>query len=138
MFKKWILPVSASFVVSMLLDFVVHALLLAGDYARLPQLYRNAQDAQAYFPYMLCAHVLIAVGVVWIYQRGLAATPWFGQGLRFGAALALVTALPNFLIYYAVQPLPSDLVLRQLAFGGIAMLLLGVAVAWLHRGHKQG
>ena len=55
---------------SLMLGFVIHALLLHADYGRLPSLYRSEADSQAHFGYMLLAHVLIGVGMSWIYARG--------------------------------------------------------------------
>ena len=59
-----------------------------------------------------------------------------GQGLRFGAAVAAIATLPGYLIYYAVQPLPASLVGKQLLYGTIATLLLGLLLAWLNPGRK--
>ena len=56
-------------VLSLLLGFAVHAVLLAGDYAQLPNLFRGEKDAQNYFPFMLAAHALIAIGMTWIYRQ---------------------------------------------------------------------
>lgn len=39
--------------------------------------------------------------------------------------------IPGYLIHYAVQPLPATLVVKQIVFGTLAMLLLGLLVAWL-------
>jgi hypothetical protein len=53
--------------------------------------------------------------------------------VRFGAAIAVVSTIPVFLIYFAVQPVPSDLVAQQIVFDSIGMLALGVIVAWLNK-----
>ena len=56
---------------------------------------------------MLIAHALIACGFVWIYRMGREADkPWIAQGLRFGAAIIVLTTIPTYLIYFAVQPMP--------------------------------
>ena len=131
--KKFWLSVVCMFVLSMLLDFAVHSVLLGADYAKLPALYRAPQDSAGFMPFMLLAHVFIALGLVWVYQRGVGSGAWLGQGLRYGSAMAVLIAVPGYLIYYAVQPLPADLVLKQIAFGVAQMLLLGIALAWLQR-----
>ncbi len=119
---------------SLMLGFVVHAMALSGDYARLPNLYRGEAQAQGYFGFMLLAHLLIGIGLTWIYRRGHEAGKGvLVQGLRFGAAIAVVSTIPVFLIYFAVQPVPSDLVAQQIVFDSIGMLVLGVIVAWLNK-----
>ena len=119
---------------SLMLGFVVHAVALSGDYARLPSLYRPESQAQGYFGFMLLAHLLIGIGLTWIHRRGHEAGKGvLAQGVRFGAAIAVVSTIPVFLIYFAVQPVPSDLVAQQIVFDSIGMLVLGVIVAWVNK-----
>jgi hypothetical protein len=82
---------------------------------------------------MILAHVLIAVGFVWIYLRGKEEKPYLGQGVRFGLAIIVLVTIPTYLIYYAVQPMPGALVFKQIIFDSIATLIMGVTVAWLNR-----
>ena len=132
--KQFLISCVVLFVVSMLLDFIVHAVLLQPDYARLPAMMRNEADAQRHFPAMLAAHVLIAVGVTAIYRRGReAGKSWVGQGVRFGLWFALAACVPGFLIYYAVQPLGLILTVKQVILGGIATVLLGITAAALNK-----
>jgi len=133
--KTFVVSVVALFVVSMLLGMVVHGMLLGSDYQRLTEvgLFRKESDAQAHFAYMLLAHVFLAVGITWIYRHGRDPRPWMGQGVRFGIALALVTSIPTYLIYFAVQPMPSDLVAKQVAFDLVAMVILGLTAAAVNR-----
>ena len=130
--RFWISGVVMS-VAALLLGFVVHELLLADDYQAVAALYRSKADSQPYFPYMFAAHVLIGFAMTWIYRQGVdSGKGAVGQGLRFGAAMALFSTIPGYLIYYAVQPLPAALVHKQMIFSTLGMLLLGVLVAWLN------
>ena len=131
---KFVLSVVIMFVVSMALGFAVHAVLLGPEYAKLtPALFRPEADAQRYFPVMLLAHVFIAIGFTWVYRMGREDKPWLGQGLRFGLAVAVLTTIPTYLIYLAVQPMPEALVIKQIAFDTVAMLVMGVVVALANR-----
>ena len=58
---------------------------------------------------------------------------WLMQGLRFGLAIALLATVPNYLIYFAVQPNPGLLVVKQIVFDTLAMLATGAAAAALNR-----
>lgn len=126
----WIVVFFAWFVGS----FVVHGLLLRPDYMQLTALFRTESDQQRYFPLMILAHVILSGAFVWIYARGAETKPWLAQGLRFGFAVALLTVVPTYLIYFVVQPLPSNVVAKQIAFDGLLTLILGAIVAWLYRG----
>jgi hypothetical protein len=82
---------------------------------------------------MLLAHVILSGAFVWIYARGVEAKPWVAQGVRFGVAVALLTIVPTYIIYFVVQPMPAGVVIKQIVFDGILMLILGMVVAWLYR-----
>ena len=131
--KKYFIASVAVFIVWMIGSFVVHGTLLKADYASLPGLFRAEKDAQQYFPFMILAHVILSGAFVWVYVRGAEAKPWLAQGLRFGLVIALLTVVPTYTIYYAVQPMPGMHVVKQIVFDGILLLVLGVVVAFLYR-----
>src|SRR4249919_420494 len=136
--RFWICGIVVS-VAALLLDFLVHGVLLQPDYAALVPtgIYRAPADANAYMPYMFAAHILIGFGLTWLYRKGMEpGRAILGQGLRFGAAVSLMSTIPGYLIYYAVQPVPAALVHKQMIFSTIAMLLLGVLLAWLNPARK--
>jgi hypothetical protein len=41
--------------------------------------------------------------------------------------------VPNYLIYFVVQPMPGDVVIKQILWEGVLIVLLGTIVAWLYR-----
>ena len=130
---KFFLAWVVAFVVSMLGGFVVHGTLLHAEYQQLTNLFRADTDAQAFFPWMILAHIIMSGAFVWIYSRGIEAKPWLGQGARYGFAVACLTAIPIYLIYYAVQPMPGALVCKQIVFDTILWVIVGIATAWVYR-----
>ena len=130
---KFFLAWLVAFVVMMAGGFVVHGTLLHADYQNLPNLFRSETDAQGHFPWMLLAHVILAGAFVWIYARGIEARPWLGQGVRYGIAVACLTSIPMYLIYYAVQPMPGSIVVRQLIYDSILCVIVGIVTAWMYR-----
>jgi drug/metabolite transporter (DMT)-like permease len=132
--KTFVVSVVVMFVVSMIVGFVVHGALLGAQYAALsPQMFRGEQDQTAHFGYMIAAHVVMAIGLTWTYRQGRENKPFLWQGVRFGLAVAVLATIPTYLIYFAVQPMPSDLVALQIVFGTIAMVIMGIAVAAVNR-----
>ena len=130
--KFWI-SVVAMFVLSMLLGMVVHGMMLGPEYMKLTALFRPEADQQSHFWAMLLAHVFLAFSFTWIYLRGVEPRPFLGQGMRYGLVIALLTALPTYLIYYAVQPMPEALVAKQIIFDTIGYMVMGVVLAWINR-----
>ena len=131
--RKFLIAWVVVFIAWMVGSFIVHGTLLRDDYARLPNLFRPETEAQQYFHLMILAHVILAGAFVWIYSRGVENRPWPSQGLRFGAAVALLTVVPMYMIYYVVQPMPGQHVVKQIVFDGILVLILGLIAAWLYR-----
>ena len=131
--KKFLVAWVVIFLAWMAGDFLIHGVLLADDYRQLVKLYRSETESQQYFRWMLIAHVLCAGAFRWIYARGQEVRPWIGQGTRYGLAVAILAAIPGYLIYYAVQPLTGDLVAKQIIFSTILLVVLGIIVAWLYR-----
>lgn len=135
--KRFFIAWAVVFVAWMVGSFIVHGTLLHADYAKLPNLFRPETEAQQYFPLMLLAHVIMAGAFVWVYSRGAEAKPWLGQGLRFGLAIALLTVVPTYTIYYVVQPMPGVHVIKQIVFDSILLLILGAVVACLYRSQER-
>lgn len=132
--KTFVIAWIVLFVLWMAGSFVVHGVLLGADYAQLQHMFRSEADSQGYFPIMLFAHVLLAGALAWIYARGHeTGRPWLGQGVRYGIAIALLTVVPTYLIYLAVQPMPVAVVVKQIVGDGVVLIALGVVTAFLYR-----
>ena len=133
MTKRFWLSFAVMFLLSMALDFLIHGVHLHAVYQSMPALFRSDADGQHYFGWMLLAHALFAYAFVWVYLRGREDKPWLGQGLRFGFIAAVLTQIPSYLIYYAVQPMPGALVAHQILLSTAALLVEGVAIAGMNK-----
>jgi hypothetical protein len=131
--KRFLIAWIVLFVAWFIGSFVVHGVLLRSDYMQLATLFRAEGDQQRYFPLMVLAHVILSGAFVWIYARGVEAKPWLAQGVRFGVAVALMTIVPTYLIYFVVQPMPGLVVIKQVVFDGVLTVILGMLVAYLYR-----
>lgn len=133
--KKFFLTSLAVFFVWMMGGFFIHGGILHDDYGALKNLFRSDEESQKYFHWMVLSHVFLAGSFVWIYARGVEAKPWLPQGLCFGIAVMLLTIVPTYLIYYTVQPMPGQVVAKQILLDGGLILILGVGVAFVYRKH---
>jgi len=131
--KKLIVAWIVIFVAWLMGSFVIHGVLLRPDYMQLTSLFRSDGDQQQYFPFMILAHVILSGAFAWIYARGAEAKPWLAQGLRYGVAVALLTSVPTYMIYFVVQPMPGNVVVKQIVFDSALMIILGTIAAWLYR-----
>jgi hypothetical protein len=135
--RRFLLAWLVVFIAWMAGSFIVHGALLHDDYTRLPHLFRPETEAQGHLPLMVLAHVILAGAFVWIYSRGVENRPWLSQGARFGLAVALLTVVPMYLIYYVVQPMPGTMAVKQIVYDSILVVLLGILVATLYRTPRQ-
>ena len=131
--KFWITGVACT-IVAFLGGFIVHGVILHAEYLALPNLFRPEAESQGYFPYMILAHIMIGFAFAWIYRQGIApGQPWLMQGVRFGIAVAFLTAVPMFLIYYAIQPMPGSLVGKQIVLDSIVTIINGIVAAFINK-----
>ncbi len=131
--SKFIISLVTAFVIAMGGSFVVHGVILKPEYVKLTAMFRSEADAAGYGPFMLLAHVFIALGLVWIYRQGASGGPWALQGIRFALAIICVATIPMYLIYYAVQPLPGDVVVKQIVGDSISLLVNGLVIAFINK-----
>ena len=129
--KKLVLTIIVIFVVANLTGFFIHAILLAPDYMAVKEHYRPEGQEKMFF--ICLAYLAFAIGSVIVYAKGIENKPWLGQGLRFGILMWLVLTVPSFFIAYAVQPVPTMLLVKQVLFEGVDKLLLGAITAALYR-----
>src|SRR5215510_4359005 len=121
-----------------LLGFVVHGMILHGDYGQLPTLFRTEAEAMSRMPYMILANLIMGFAFAWIFRQGITAgKPWLSQGVRFGIAVSLMSAIPMYLIYYTVQPWPGMVVAKQIVLETICIVIVGIVVAWFNRSDPQ-
>ncbi|HLA20453.1 MAG TPA: hypothetical protein VJZ74_03240 [Pseudolabrys sp.] len=130
--KKCIVSAVVMFVMALALSFLVHGVILLGDYAVTPGM-RPMAEANALIPYMVLAQAFFGIAFAWVYVQGKEDRPWLPQGFRFGIAIAFLTVIPTYLIYHVVTPVPLALALKQIGFDTVRLVLMGVVLAWINR-----
>jgi hypothetical protein len=131
--RFWIAGVVAS-VLLFVLGFLVHGLILTGDYMKHMQIFRTEQEAMANMPWMTLAHVIMGFAFVWIYSKGVSeGDSWLSQGIRFGIAAVLLVTVPWYLIYYSVQPWQFATTAKQIVLDGISLIIVAIATAYIYK-----
>jgi len=133
--KKYLVSVIVVFVVCFLLSYLIHELLLAGDYARQPGLWRTQTEIWKRLPLAYFAQLIFALAFCFIYTKGVeAGKHWLGQGLRYALLVASLMFVPVALVLYVVvEPLELALAFKWVVFGYAQMLVLGAVVAAIYR-----
>ena len=118
-------------------SYLVHGMWLTADYMGTPQLFRPGAEAGSHFIFMVIAFLSMGFAFAWIYRQGVAAErSSLAQGLRFGIAVACLTPLPMYLIYYVVQPMEGTTTAKQIIGDSISFIITGIVVALIN-GNKR-
>ena len=125
----------AAFLLSQILAIAVHGFILAGDYAPfygiLLRDQRSGPESQALL--LPVAHLSFIAALVWIYARLSIQGSHIVRGLKLGVAAWTLGQVPLYLIWYAEQPWPGELVVKQLVLELFSSLAIGVTIALVAR-----
>ena len=114
----------------------MHGFILSADYEPYEgTLLRSSGDGAPPWQmlFLPVVHLALIVPLVWVYARlrleGSTAT----RGLKIGLLGWAMGQLPVWLLWYAQQPWPGDLVLKQLGLELVASLAIGLTIAAVAR-----
>jgi hypothetical protein len=136
--RRFVATCAVAFVLSQILAILVHGVILRADYMPFyGNLLRPMGGGGDWRMLLLpVAHLSFVVAFVWIYSNRSRVAPtggWMQEGLKYGLIGWMIGQAPLWLLWYAEQPWPDALVLKQLVLELISALILGVAVAAMAR-----
>jgi len=70
MTARFAISVAAMFVMLLVLGFVIHGILLQGEYVKLVGVMRPPEQVADKWPFMLLSYLCTAVAFSWIYLKG--------------------------------------------------------------------
>lgn len=139
--KRFIWTVVAVFFVAQVFAIVIHGFILGADYrpfygTLLRPMDNTGGGAVWMVAFLPLAHLAMAFAFVALYSRWV--RPGRGgdeipQGLRFGVLAWLFGPVPMYLLWFAEQPWPLTLTIKQLVLELFMMLVLGTLTAMLYR-----
>jgi hypothetical protein len=130
------LTVAAAFVVSQVLVVNIHGFILSADYEPFEgTLLRVAGSDQPPWQmvFLPVAHLAYVSAMVWLHARLRLDGSAVAQGLTLGLVSWLMSQVPLWMIWYAQQPWPGSLVVKQLGLELVAMIVIGTVIAAVAR-----
>jgi hypothetical protein len=122
--KRIVLSGFAAFMVSEVLAVLVHGFILAADYEPYDgTLLRAGADAWQ-FIFLPVAHLSFICGLIWVYTRISLKGSAARQAVSLGFLAWLMGQVPLWLIWYAEQPWPGSLVVKQLGLELVSSILI--------------
>jgi len=121
-----------AFVIANVFAAVIHGFILGPDYLPFEGtlLRANADGMPSWqMIFLPVVHLSVVASLVWVYGRLRLEGSTLMRGLKAGVLLWTMGQLPVWLLWYAEQPWPGDLLLKQLGLELVSSLAIGVSVA---------
>jgi hypothetical protein len=129
-----VLTTFVAFVVSQVLAATVHGFLLAADYGPYyGSLLRRMDGASWQAVFLPVAHLAFISALVWVYTRAGLEGSTAVQGLKLGFLGWVMGQVPLWLLWYAEQPWPGALMVKQLGLELLSSLIIGMTIAAVGR-----
>jgi hypothetical protein len=133
--RRFVGTCAAAFLASQILAIAIHGFILRADYEPFYGTLLRSTPA-GFEPRMLLlpvSHLCFIIALVWMFNRLPASDSPLRDGLRLGVIGWLIGQAPMWLLWYAEQPWPDGLVLKQLGLELVAALIVGTVVATVAR-----
>lgn len=135
--KRFIGTVLAVFFIAQVFALVIHGFILGADYRPLYGTLLRPREPEPGTAWMMLflplAHLAMALAFVTLFTRWIRPGPEIPQGLRFGLLAWLFGPVPMYLLWFAEQPWPLSLTIKQLVLDLFTMLVLGTLTAMLYK-----
>ena len=135
--KRFIWTVVAVFFVAQVFAIVIHGFILGADYrpflGTLLRPMATSGSAAWMVLFLPLSHLAMAIAFVALYARWVRPGPEIPQGLNFGVLAWLFGPAPMYLLWFAEQPWPFSLTIKQLVLDLFTMLVLGTLAAVLYK-----
>ena len=128
-----VLTTFAAFLVSQVMAVLIHGFVLAADYEPFDgTLLRSGADAWQ-FIFLPVAHLAFICGLMWVYTHAQLRGSRMRQGLTLGVLGWMMGQVPVWLLWYAEQPWPGSLVVKQLGLELVSSIVIGLTIAFTAR-----
>lgn len=128
--KKLLIASGAVYIVYMLLDYVIHAVVLMGAYEATSSVWRPMEEMK--MSVTLLRVLVYSLLFVYIFTKGYEGKGVV-EGLRYGLLIGLIIWIPHAYTFYNVLPIPYSLALQWWVYGTIQSMICGAVIAMLYK-----
>jgi len=137
--KRFAATVAVAFIVSQILAVAVHGFILAADYA---PFYGNllrpmSKEGEWRMLLLPLAHLCFVSALVWVYGRVALAGSTVVRGMKLGLLGWIIGQAPFWMLWYAEQPWPGSVVVKQLPLELGSSLIIGITIAAVAGGGER-
>lgn len=129
--KRFVPAILAVFTFVFFYEWILHGYFLAGLYENTPDLWRTKAEMPRYMIWLMLGQLIFTIMFCYIFLKGYE-NKGLMEGVRYGILIGLLFIGPN-LIFYAVQPLPVNLVVYWCIGGLVETIIAGVILASIYK-----
>lgn len=136
---KVVLAGAVVFVLANIGAVIVHGFLLAGDYEPYEgTLLRRGTEPAWQFIFLPVVHLSFTIGLIWLFRIARWDDDrWTARALKLGAIAWLIGPGPMFLLWYAEQPWPGSVVVKQLSYEFVVAMILALTAGAMLRPRQR-
>ncbi|HEX7139882.1 MAG TPA: hypothetical protein VF219_18665 [Vicinamibacterales bacterium] len=123
----------AATVVDAVYGFVVYGMLLAGQFARFPGVYRSDEAGMAHLPLMFLGIFVAIAALTLIYSKGYEGGSGVVEGVRFGVLVAIVIVFVFVSVNYATLNIGRKLSLELAVAAFVEWVLVCVTIGVVYK-----
>lgn len=129
--KRFWLSVFVVFVVSVMLDMIIHGGVLAETYAATASLWRPMEEMNGLMPLIWLGTLVFCFFFVFVFGHGYQGKG-IAEGARYGVYMGLIVGAPMTVGTYATMPVPALMPMIWFLGKLLQCILAGVIVAKLY------
>lgn len=131
---RLVLSTVAAFLVSQVLAGLIHGFVLAADYGPYYGTLLRSMDSDTWQVLLLpVSHLSFICGLMWVYTHVEMRGSTGRKGVLLGFLAWIMGQVPLWLIWYAEQPWPGSLVVKQLGLELVSSMVIGLTIAMTAR-----
>jgi hypothetical protein len=132
--KRWAIASVAVLVLLLVLEFVIHGVLLQGNYQQTAAVWRPMEEMNRLMGWMWLGDAVIAVFFTLIYAQGYEkAKAGPAQGMRYGLYVGILMGASMSLGSYVTLPIPGVLALYWFIGAVVEFVAAGMVMGWVYR-----
>ncbi len=129
--KNFAIASIAAFVFIFIFDFLFHGFYLKNTYEEIANLWPPEEAMKRYMVWLTLGQIVISIGFVALFTKAFK-RGGLAEGAIFGFLVAIIF-IGNLLIWYAVSPYPTSLLINLIVSTLIELVLAGIIVAFIYK-----
>ena len=129
--KKFTIAAIAVFIFIFIFELLFHGMYLKSTYEKTASLWRPEAEMKDYLVWLTLGQIIFSIGFVALFTKAFK-RGGIVEGIVYGLLLAVIF-VGSLLIWYAVAPYPTSLLINWIVGTVIEMILAGVIVALIYQ-----